>query len=270
MLKSCSQIVLGLCLVFSTYGKNLPTATVRTHVVKSDVDSTPLLCNPPPRNDAAHYIVGYGSLMESASKERTYKNTGENIPVQIKGFRREWNLKGDSIGLDTTYLGVVPHKDSSFNGVIFQLPPSENVVESLKSYDVREKFYCRQNVDIKDIKVLAPLKESSSNSSATQEKYYWIYVNKEKYTARPTKGYPIVQSYVDVFISGCLELQEKFNLPDFAKKCVESTEGWSAEHWVNDRIYPRRPFVHQSKAGKIDKVLQDAIPIEFENIRIEG
>ena len=46
------------------------------------------------------------------------------------------------------------------------------------------------------------------------------------------------------------------------------TTGWS-EHWVNDRIYPRRPFVHQPRAGEIDRLLSASLPELFGRIRLE-
>lgn len=203
--------------------------------------------------------------MKTASKAFTYKNTGANIPVQIKGFSREWNLKANSVGPDGTFLGVVPNEDSSINGAVFQLPLSQYVSEALESYDQREHLYCRKLIDIADIEFLIP----DNNTISTEDNYYWIYVNKDINIAGPSKYNPIVQSYVDVFISGCLELQNEHDLPGFAKKCVETTKGWSAVNWINDRIFPRRPYVHEPKAREIDALLQDVIPTEFGNIRVE-
>jgi len=234
--------------------KDVPATEAEDHGADS--------CNPHPSPDVSHFIIGYGSLMQTASKERTFKNTGENIPVTVTGFQREWNLKGDGLGPDTTYLGVVESKRARFNGVIFQLPPTEDIVESLKSYDAREHFYCRHLVPRKDIRVLG-------GNETGVDGQFWIYVNKPQFKDPPTKEYPIVQSYVDVFLSGCIELEEKYDLPNFAKRCVESTKNWSGAHWKNDRLFPRRPFVHQPKAGKIDKVLEESIPKEFELIQIE-
>ena len=85
----------------------------------------------------------------------------------------------------------------------------------------------------------------------------------------PNKEYPIVQSYVDIFISGCLEIEDKYELPHFADKCVETTKGWSTS-WVNDRLYPRRPIFNVPKAFRIDKVLANNVPKQFGKIEIEG
>jgi hypothetical protein len=79
---------------------------------------------------------------------------------------------------------------------------------------------------------------------------------------------PLVQSYVDIFISGCLEQEEQQRLAGFAQRCINSTTDWSA-FWVNDRIYPRRPFIYQPKAGLIDHLLNNALPELFQQIHIE-
>jgi hypothetical protein len=61
----------------------------------------------------------------------------------------------------------------------------------------------------------------------------WIYVNKPDRIAAPTPEIPIVQSYVDLFMVGCLDLQKKVVAAgvDFPALCVTTTDGWS-EHWA--------------------------------------
>lgn len=56
-------------------------------------------------------------------------------------------------------------------------------------------------------------------------------MTKAEFAEEPSREYPIAQSYVDTFLSGCFELEEKFKIKDFAKECVLSTEGWDAP-WV--------------------------------------
>jgi hypothetical protein len=98
----------------------------------------------------------------------------------------------------------------------------------------------------------------------------WIYVNKPDTLALPDAEHPIVQSYVDIFITGCMELQARVADPsiDFVEECVRTTDGWS-KHWVNDRPMPRRPYIHQPLAFEIDKQLKRLLPELFEAIRIE-
>jgi hypothetical protein len=74
---------------------------------------------------------------------------------------------------------------------------------------------------------------------------------------------------VDIFVSGCLEQEQRFGLAAFSQQCLSTTTDWS-EHWVNDRIYPRRPFAFQPKARQIDSLLSKQLPQYFSRIRIES
>ncbi|ODM91344.1 hypothetical protein Ocin01_15339 [Orchesella cincta] len=172
------------------------------------------------------YIVGYGSLIKTESKNRMCENTGENIPVLITGFTRAWNCKGVSTSFSTTEL-----------------------------------FYNRMEVTHDNVSLLNSTAKLPSGK-------FWIYVTKPEFQELSSKKYPIIQSYVDTFLSGCLEMQQTHNVEKFTDNCTKTTAGWS-NHWVNDRIFPRRPFVHEPNATKIDKLLDKHFPEEFKAIRIE-
>jgi hypothetical protein len=96
------------------------------------------------------YIIGYGSLLNSASKNRTYPNTSENIPIRVRGYNRIWNCKGVSSTLSTTFLGVKSSPDGSFNGAMFSLDSGS---KGLRKFDERESFYCRKEVPKSNIEV---------------------------------------------------------------------------------------------------------------------
>jgi hypothetical protein len=67
-----------------------------------------------------------------------------------------------------------------------------------------------------------------------------------------------------------LQLQARVSEPniDFVDQCVLTTQGWPT-HWVNDRIYPRRPFMYQPSAGEIDQRLNTLLPEIVDAINIE-
>lgn len=213
-------------------------------------------CQPNIDKKQQQFLIGYGSLIENASKNRTYPNTGENIPVEVSGFKRGWYTKGSDIGFSTTFLGVQKDNQAKFNGVIFKLPSNNSILK----YDIREKTYCRELVSIKNIHPL-----TSKKISAGQ---YWIYVPTTDYSILPSDTFPIVESYVDIFISGCLEIEKKYKLHDFAVNCIKTTSDWSP-YWVNDRIYPRRPWIYQPNALEIDALLQKTLPSLFKKIELE-
>jgi hypothetical protein len=214
-------------------------------------------CNAPPDSSRPQYIIGYGSLMQDESRKRTSLQAGPAHPVEIRGYRRGWFARGEAVGLSTTYLGVLPHRESHLNAVIYEVDPAE-----LLATDKRELSYCRATVAIPDI---TPLESKFFPALNAQT---WIYVNRPESVATPNSRYPIVQSYVDIFVSGCLEQEQRFGLAEFAKQCLSTTADWS-EHWVNDRIYPRRPFIFQPRARQIDNLLSKQLQQYFSRIRIE-
>ena len=81
---------------------------------------------------------------------------------------------------------------------------------------------------------------------------------------KPSKSHPIVQSYVDIFMNGCFQIQKKYRLIEFANQCVENTKEWS-KFWVNDRVNPRRPF-HIPNFYKIDILLSKHFDHYFDHI----
>lgn len=214
-------------------------------------------CNAPPDPARTQYIIGYGSLMQDESRKRTSPQAGPAHPVEVSGYRRGWIARGDPVGYSTTFLGALPDPKAQLNAVIYQVGADE-----LAATDRREASYCRRSVPASDIRALA--KEAPETSGGQ----VWIYANHPGAIATPTARYPIVQSYVDIFVSGCLEQEQRFGLNGFARQCLATTGDWSS-HWINDRPYPRRPFIFQPRSRQIDSLLAQQLPEHFARIRFE-
>ena len=216
-------------------------------------------CHPKIDDSVPQYIIGYGSLMETASKRRTAPDTGANLPVRVTGFQRAWNATGSQVGFSTTYLGVLAKQDAPMAAALYRVFEASDIGAT----DDREAFYCRDAVKPDQVRML-------DGSATPRDGEIWIYVNKPDSVAPPSDRFPIVQSYVDIFINGCLELEARATKANetFSEECITTTDGWS-EHWVNDRLYPRRPFIHQPNASKIDALLDRMLPDLFKQIRIE-
>ncbi|MEB3191878.1 MAG: gamma-glutamylcyclotransferase family protein [Snowella sp.] len=223
------------------------------------IEPMPPSCRPAIAPEQKQYIVGYGSLMEDESRHRTAPQSGEAYPILLKGYRRGWFIAGPKIGFGASFLGVQPDSNQKINAVIYEvLDPTE-----VAATDRREGSYCRALVPLNSLKLL-------KSDLPQPDGQIWIYTlnpSQSKVTP-PSPQFPIVQSYVDIFLSGCLEQAERFNLPDFPQQCIETTTGWSSD-WVNDRLYPRRPFLYQPKAGQIDRLLEQLLPQYFRQIKIE-
>jgi len=213
-------------------------------------------CHPAFDPAVPQYIVGYGSLMQSASKLSTEPGAGINLPVLVTGFQRGWNTHGV---YPTTYLGVQPSKSARMAAALYR----DFLEDGKIGADAREIDYCRAAVPPGAVEML----DASSLPSPSQ---IWIYVNKPETLAPPDADNPIVQSYVDIFITGCLELQTRVADEDidFVEECVRTTDGWS-KHWVNDRLMPRRAYHYQPRAFEIDQHLERFLPDLFGSIEIE-
>jgi len=214
-------------------------------------------CNAPPDPGKNQVVVGYGSLMQDESRTRTSPRAGKAVPVELAGFRRGWFSHSAGVGLGTTYLGVVPDEGARLNAVAYRVDNAE-----LAATDRRESSYCRLPVARSAIRPLA------GDATVGPDDQVWIYAVTTE-AATPTERFPIVQSYVDIFLSGCLEQEERFGVAGFSAQCVRTTDGWS-ENWVNDRIFPRRPFAFQPRAPQIDRLLSAEVAKFWSHMRIEG
>ena len=215
------------------------------------------VCHPVVDANKPQYTVGYGSLMEDASRRRTAPNTGEALPVMVTGFERSFNARGGEVGFSTTFLGVTEVPEAKMVAAVYRVFNASDMTAT----DAREEMYCRVGVLAEQLRML--------DGSSVQQGQYWIYVNKPEAVKPATERFPIVQSYVDIFLTGCQQLGRRASAfeGDLMRECIITTKGWS-QYWVNDRIFPRRPFFHQPNAGAIDLMLQNHVP-EFQSVKIE-
>lgn len=204
------------------------------------------------------FIFGYGSLVESQSRARTSPSALYAFPASVAGIQRGWFDQVGGVSLSTTYLGAVPDPNSTCNGVIFQVSQQQR-----DAFDQRETGYDRKPIDRNCITML-------NGSKSAPEGDIWFYANREKRFASPVC--PIVQSYVDICLNGCLELEATYPMAKeagFAETFLKTCSDWS-KYWVNDRIYPRRAFIYVPNANKIDQLIQKVLGEEmFSSIEIE-
>jgi hypothetical protein len=204
-----------------------------------------------------NYVFGYGSLLERASRTRTNPEAVGAWPARVTGYQRGWfHQFADNVGSTCTYLGAESAKGQSINGVVYPV----NDIESTKQ---RETGYTAVQLAADDIVMLdgsGPLKVGDDLS-------VYIFVSNPdsiSKTKEPTPKFPMVQSYVDICINGCLELESLYRAVkgSFTQEFIRTTTGWNA-NWVNDRIYPRRPFIYAPNATAIDKALQAGKVLQY-------
>jgi hypothetical protein len=198
-----------------------------------------------------HYIFGYGSLIERASRMHTWPDAEFATPVVVKGIARGWFDQTDVPSWSPTYLGGVNEDGAECNGVIFPVTSAE-----LERYGRREIGYRPTKIEPSQITMLV-------GGSAPPEADIWYFANTRKRFASVER--PIVQSYVDVCLNGCLEIEAMYPLArqaSFAEQFIRTTANWGPP-WINDRIFPWRPFVHVPRAWAIDALLKTVLGQEM-------
>lgn len=198
------------------------------------------------------YIFGYGSLIEQASRLKSTPSALYVLPARAHGYARGWWHRTGAIGFSTTFLGAIPAESGYMNGVIYAVDEKE-----LDATDKREIGYTREDI-ASHIEIL------SGGSVPKGE----IYIYLDKFEKAPTRDFPIVQSYVDICLTGCLQIEKGFpDARDFAADFIKTTREWS-KYWENDRVYPRRAVFAAPNASKIDELLNEHLPKLFPDIQL--
>ena len=184
------------------------------------------------------YIFGYGSLINKDSRARS-GHTGKAIPVIVDGIERAWNLPSPQYKL--TALGANINPQLSINGVVVPIEKEE-----IPNFDKREEGYTRHRINSKNLRTL--------DESAIPETNIWIYIPDK--VEWPDSSKPIVQSYVDVIVQGCLAFGD-----GFTRDFIRGTKGWN-NPWINDRNqpnYPRPIELDSEGRKKIDLFLEEIV-----------
>lgn len=221
------------------------------------------------------YVFGYGSLLDRSSRLGTVPLAKDVFPVRLQGMVRGWWARTKVTGFSTTYVGCLDANDPLLkntsasgwvNGIIFEVGQAD-----LEMLDEREKNYCRKKIDVN--RLSAYMETRAIQDFLSKDTEVWAYLNsfqgyEDFAESRPTKMFPIVQSYVDICLNGCLELEA--SAPGFIVDFITTTWGWGGA-WANDRICPRRPHVYFKNAFLVDNLLKQHLPDSnvFDEIYIE-
>ena len=245
------------------------------------------------------YVLGYGSIMCPVSRAITSPELASTvaIPVQVQNTERVWSKRSSVRGM--TAMGV-QRGIAGAKCTAVMLPVTS---DQLRQFDEREAGYNRLPVPVQDIAKVPFLVEGSyyqdndcddmldnlllleTREESPQTTNIWIY--EPAMFCPPSPDKPIVQTYVDTILRGCLSISE-----EFAEDFLRTTKGWSpadfddvgddddkenyannnhnnhfAVHWVNDRhdpIYLRGDQDYMLKhADQLDAILQRCRVQEF-------
>jgi len=168
------------------------------------------------------FVIGYGSLINLSSLQRTLQEKSYTEPVLVKGHLRAWEASDLLEYKPITYLNARKSRGDSFNGVIFEISKDE-----LTLLDKREVLYDRYSISKEKVELLA--KDSHFNLS--KDDLIWIYSAKKPHF--PSEEFPISLSYVTTCLKGCLDIQKRFDLENFVDEFVKTTKKWST-FWKMD------------------------------------
>jgi len=202
--------------------------------------------------EPTQFIFGYGSLINSSSRNATASQPIVAIPARLSasfGYVRGWTIRSPSgfTALGLRRLGA-GENGMSINGVLYPVQGND-----MAAFDAREEGY--QRVEVPPDKI-----EAVSWQRLPEQGKIWVYIpaipGQEPGVGLPlpTAEYPILQSYLDVVIEGGLEYGA-----DYAREILASTSDWSA-YWLNDRPLARRPWVYTKDHAAVDKLLTGSAP----------
>jgi len=200
----------------------------------------------------SNFIFGYGSLINSASRNATAAAPIQAIPVRVSaafGYVRAWNDRSPS---GFTALGLARpgpgEKSMTINGVLFPVEGND-----MAAFDSREAGYARVEVPRADIQAV-------SWQGLPAQGRIWVYIPEISGKPPgvdlppPNASFPLLQSYIDVVIEGGLEYG-----PAYAREIIATTTGWS-RYWLNDRLEARRPWVFDKSYQAVDSLLATSAP----------
>jgi len=234
------------------------------------------------------------------SKSKSSPETSSYLPgrraviSRCFGYRRGWNFRSAT---GFTALGIVReagyrrqgdngdvshnnHNDgggdsgnaTDINGVLFRISSSQ-----LPDFDRREVGYDRVEIP-KDRIVLHPSEEKEDEcqtrdealSTSVEETEFeirpnekiWVYVPQRSYLKTADVDHPILQSYVDTVLQGCLE----WGGEDMCRELVRTTSDWSP-YFLNDTPSSRRPWLFRQQYDTIDRILSEFPDTRFRDRR---
>jgi hypothetical protein len=219
-----------------------------------------------------HFVFGYGSLICPESRAITAPEQSHKIatPVQVKNVERVWS-KRTARGMTAMGVRFVPESASTAAsasasaasasaasayciGVI--LPVSD---KELALFDEREQGYDRVPLELSNVEQVSFLSPAhyeeddhsiflqAKERNATDAVQIWVYVQREENPA--SAEHPIVQTYVDTILRGCLSISE-----EFAQEFIASTKGWHPDELLNDDLND----VDTMKGQQLDEDKQDS------------
>mmetsp|Transcript_44356 Transcript_44356/g.51967 ORF Transcript_44356/g.51967 Transcript_44356/m.51967 type:complete len:308 (-) Transcript_44356:172-1095(-) len=249
---------------------------------------------------ARQFIFGFGSLISPESRART-GDTGAYIAhvATISDCERSWSLRvnlppaavvnPDINGVSAVAVRLLPSdvasstsgeeslQRASCAGVVMEVPKTE-----LPNFDAREIGYRREQIQWNRVALHSG---QSCQEVLGAGAVVWCFVDENisatplaSFPQLPTPEFPIIQSYLDVILDGCLQVGGEA----FARTFLETTIGWvdvgstntgdgsdKNSYFLNDRAKPgyvRASAAAAANAETIDRILGDYVLVDLGEI----
>lgn len=212
------------------------------------------------------FIFGYGSLHNFNSIKKTIFADKDIVSIQsefegydnliqivrVKNLRRGWffhcSKSTNKLEEPYTALGAYECEDGICNGTLF--PVSE---EQLILMDLRELGYIRKVIDPININIIKGL-------GIKNDAIIYYYSVDQSNIKNPSPSYPISQTYVDLCMLGCLQVDKLIGNKNYqyTYEFVNTTFNWkNNKFWINNR---KNTYVESQKfiehLDLIDKILE--------------
>ncbi|MCU7553041.1 gamma-glutamylcyclotransferase [Alteromonas sp. ASW11-19] len=194
-----------------------------------------------------HIVVGYGSLMNTDSRQRFSAIPHDGIPVELKGFTRAWVTRSQQER--QTYVGAMPDSNAVLNA---QLLPS--LMDP--SLAQRERDYQFVSVSVADLHFDIDPHAEAMLLPWLETRSLWVC---ETLLQQPAdEEFPVHQTYIDTCLAGCIEHAGDQE----AVRFIETTQLWDHPR-INDRgtpVYPRAGRVSADMYERIDRIMGAHLP----------
>ena len=183
------------------------------------------------------YLFGFGSIINSSTHapwlEKSDDQKVETLPGAVAtlkgsfGYARHWNFRSTTgftaLGLEEiSNNNIGDGQNRGVNGVVFRIKRS-----MIPAFDRREVGYKRVSVSLEFLEFhpVQPktCKEQMDFKQISSRDRIWIYVPLPGQCVYVDENHPLLQSYVDTVLQGCLDWGEEAMAEEF----VLSTGGWS-------------------------------------------
>lgn len=209
------------------------------------------------------WLFGYGSLISESSRKKTSTAvTGDSFPGIVQGLSRGWftpvqlpkkaQINSNIVAVQA--VGVTEAVDAACSGIIFGVKAS-----ALAEFDKREANYERVKIDWTRVQPFGDSGSAQKERAESLDEDCYCYV--QKATSAPSPAFPVIQSYVDVILDGCMETS-----PQFVREFIKTTSAWPKHDdgsYLDDRTAPgyvRYSDDASAKAEVWDSLLEEGIP----------